>query len=205
LKAAGVWPHGCVEAVEAGLGDGTEGSGTGDDSSAAFTFYPCMPGNSTTRPAEKARLQGGCMHPAFFEGASEVQCTVTTLSRLMRDYRLATIELLKVDVEGAELSVLQGIDADHWRHIAQVTLTVAPPMGLPIYSKVGGASTLREGAWVDLEQVVMEVHDVDGRLAEVVSLLMVHGYTLAVESLENCPEFSFMVWATRDCINSPAD
>lgn len=50
-----------------------------------------------------------------------------------------------------------------------------------------------------VEQVVMEVHDVDGRLAEVVSLLMVHGYTLVVESLENCPELSFMVWATRNC------
>lgn len=141
LKAAGVWPHGRVEAVEAGLGDGTEGVGPGDNSSAAFTFYPRMPGNSTMRPVEKARLQGSCMRRAFFEGASEVQCAVTTLSRLMRDYRLATIELLKVDVEGAELSVLQGIDADHWPHIAQVTLTVALMMGSR--SKAGGASTLR--------------------------------------------------------------
>jgi len=128
LKAAGVWPHGRVEAVEVGLGDGTEGAGAGHDSSAAFTFYPRMPGNSTSRPAEKARLQGGCMRPAFFEGAMEVQCAVTTLSRLMRDYGLGTIELLKVDVEGAELSVLQGIDAAHWPHIAQVTPTVFPPM-----------------------------------------------------------------------------
>ena len=50
---------------------------------------------------------------------------------------------------------------------------------------------------MDVEQVVMEVHDVDGRLAEVVSLLMMHEYTLAVESLENCPAQSFMVWARR--------
>ena len=42
------------------------------------------------------------------------------------------------------------------------------------------------------------MHDVDGRLAEVVSLLTVRGFTLAVESADNCPESSFMVWATRE-------
>jgi hypothetical protein len=76
-----VWPHGRVEAVEVGLGAAEAevevevGLGVCTARCAPFTFYPRMPGNSTTRPAEKRMLQGGCMRPALFQGAQVRECT----------------------------------------------------------------------------------------------------------------------------------
>jgi FkbM family methyltransferase len=57
----------------------------------------------------------------------EVMCAVTTLSQLMRARGLTSIDLLKVDVEGEELSVLHGIDEAHWPHIAQASARTFTP------------------------------------------------------------------------------
>ncbi|GAA0495301.1 hypothetical protein GCM10010361_70880 [Streptomyces olivaceiscleroticus] len=75
-------------------------------------------------------------------------CRLRTLSEVVREYGVERIDLLKVDVEGAEYDVLQGIDAAHW----------------PL-----------------IRQLVVEVHDVDGRLAEVLTLLRGHGYEVTCE------------------------
>lgn len=76
------------------------------------------------------------------ERAVDVMCRVRRLSDVLREERVDRVDLLKIDVEGAELDVLLGIDAEDW-------------------AKVRCA--------------VLEVHDVDGRLAAVEGLLRARG------------------------------
>ncbi|CAM9552545.1 unnamed protein product [Scytosiphon promiscuus] len=108
------------------------------------TFYPRMPGNSTLRPLEKAYPQrrDGCpaeemsssglnlsaSGPAetFFDDAQQVACNVRTVSWAMATLGVHKIDLLKVDVEGAELDVLLGIDDQDWPKIKQVVAEVHP-------------------------------------------------------------------------------
>lgn len=71
-----------------------------------FRYYPHMPGNSTCHVAEKEALQG--MMPAyFFEDAEDHVCPVTTISKLMEDYTIAQIDLLKVRPTGVRHSCQQ--------------------------------------------------------------------------------------------------
>jgi 31-O-methyltransferase len=49
-------------------------------------------------------------------------CPVITLSDLMRDRSIDSIDLLKIDVEGSEAAVLAGIAPDDWPRIRQITL-----------------------------------------------------------------------------------
>ncbi len=53
-----------------------------------------------------------------------VACEVTTVSAAMRTYDIDRIDLLKVDVEGAEYEVLEGIEDADWPRIRQVALEV---------------------------------------------------------------------------------
>lgn len=79
---------------------------------------------------------------------SRVDAEVRTLSRVKRELGVARIALLKVDVEGAELDVLRGVD---------------------------------DADWAAIDQVLAEVHDVDGRVAQIRALLEGHGFRVAVE------------------------
>jgi len=65
-----------------------------------------------------------------------------TVSDAIREQQIPRIDLLKVDVEKAELDVLEGIDAADWAIV---------------------------------RQVVVEVHDRNGRLAKVTALLAENG------------------------------
>jgi hypothetical protein len=64
--------------------------------SADFTYYPNMPGNSTSRPAEKATLQRGSMDAAFFAESTEYSCQVMTLDDVIQQHGIPSIDLLKV-------------------------------------------------------------------------------------------------------------
>jgi amino acid adenylation domain-containing protein/non-ribosomal peptide synthase protein (TIGR01720 family)/FkbM family methyltransferase len=77
-----------------------------------------------------------------------VRCRLRRLSDVMREQGVERIDLLKVDVEGSEVEVLEGIDGEDWPRIGQV---------------------------------VMEVQDIDGRLARVESLLTAQGFTVHAE------------------------
>jgi hypothetical protein len=57
-----------------------------------------------------------------FTGRVEFECAMTTLSAVVDQHDVSRIDLLKVDVEGAELDVLRGIDDEHWPLIQQVVL-----------------------------------------------------------------------------------
>ncbi|CAM9228623.1 unnamed protein product [Discosporangium mesarthrocarpum] len=101
-----------------------------------MTFFPHMPGNSSFKPLEKAKLQGrmrrnvsasSAGQPAsFFDGAQEVNCKVRTLSWALSDLKVPKIDLLKIDVEGEELDVLIGVNNEDWSKIRQVVAEVHP-------------------------------------------------------------------------------
>lgn len=77
-----------------------------------------------------------------------VECELTTLSAALREHGIDAVDLVKVDVEGAEEAVLAGIeDAD----------------------------------WPRLRQLVLEVHDVDGRPERLRRLLEARGFDVTVE------------------------
>jgi FkbM family methyltransferase len=50
------------------------------------------------------------------------ECTVRKLSSIIDEEKVERIDLLKIDVEGAELDVFEGIDQNHWPMIRQVSL-----------------------------------------------------------------------------------
>lgn len=55
---------------------------------------------------------------------TKVTCPMTTLSNVIERHDVATIDLLKIDVEGAELDVLRGLKDEHWERIKQVSMEV---------------------------------------------------------------------------------
>ena len=104
---------------------------------ATFTYYPQMPGNSTLHPDEKA-LQKSMMGERLGEqraeelfAATEITVEIATLSDFLAEHHpgLAAIDLLKIDVEGAELEVLGGVDDRHWPLVRNVLLEVSDAKG----------------------------------------------------------------------------
>lgn len=114
---------GRVRALQYGLGARCEAA-------KEFTYYLNMPGNSTTRPETKGvhRLGMRAKHTESqielaFE-SERVNAQVRTLSSVIDEYNVRAIDLLKIDVEGAELDVLAGVEARHWGMIRQIVLEV---------------------------------------------------------------------------------
>ncbi len=94
-----------------------------------------------------------------------VNCRVETLNRVIHALDIGAIDLLKIDVEGAEWDVLRGITARDWPRIAQV---------------------------------VAEVHDEDGRVARVETLLRAQGFTVISEPEPQSAAWGvWLVWARR--------
>lgn len=143
----------------------------------SFTYFPNSPALSTAHdedwdkdPKEFHKAVAGALRtspmwyarmiPRFLIGfvakrlranAQKVRCPLRTVSELMQEHNLPRIDLLKVDCEGAELAVLQGISDEHW----------------PLVRKV-----------------VIEVHDIDGRLAKIKEILTKNGFDNIVEEVE---------------------
>lgn len=65
-------------------------------------------------------LAGGIV--ARIAAADTVYCEARTLSEAMQELGVERIDLLKVNVEGAELDVLDGIADDDWRRIRKIVL-----------------------------------------------------------------------------------
>jgi 31-O-methyltransferase len=128
---------------------------------AELTYYPsasCNSGLAADRVAEDANsrvflsnsgLDGksiDALVPSLHVGV-DLQVPTATVAQLVRDYEIGRIGLLKVDVEGAELRVLSGLD---------------------------------EASWAIVDQVAVEVHDDDGRLARITAMLRAHGLHVTV-------------------------
>lgn len=54
----------------------------------------------------------------------ELTCELTTVSAFLAEERLERVDLLKVDVERAELDVLAGVEERDWRKVRQVAIEV---------------------------------------------------------------------------------
>jgi hypothetical protein len=87
-----------------------------------------MPGNSTEVPALKDN-QKKVMDQLFgkelsdFLMQSETRIVqVRTLSSVIREQGITSVDFLKVDVEGGEISVLEGIEEMHWPIFKQVAV-----------------------------------------------------------------------------------
>jgi FkbM family methyltransferase len=61
---------------------------------------------------------------AFAGAAREIECDVRTLSSILEERGIERVDLLKVDVEGAELEVLRGIRAEDWPKLQSMVLEV---------------------------------------------------------------------------------
>jgi FkbM family methyltransferase len=106
------------------------GLGAAADSSMAMTFFPNMTGNSTAYPEMQA-AQREILSKVFTSeellliyAREEITVPSTTLSSFIRKNALNRIDLLKIDAEGCEVDILNGIEADHWPLILQLAMEV---------------------------------------------------------------------------------
>lgn len=54
----------------------------------------------------------------------ETPCAVTTVSAVLREHAIGQVDFLKVDVEGAELDVLRGIEPEDWPRVRRLAVEV---------------------------------------------------------------------------------
>ncbi|WP_436498556.1 FkbM family methyltransferase [Actinokineospora sp. HUAS TT18] len=64
------------------------------------------------------------------------ECLLRRTSAVIDEVAVPVIDLLKIDVQRAELDVLRGIDAAHWPLVQQVTMEVHDEPGLPTAGRV---------------------------------------------------------------------
>lgn len=93
--------------------------GTEEDSSVEFTFYPQAPANSTRFPEEKV------IDAEILGKSTTVLVEVTTAAAVLAKHpEPARIDLVKIDVEGAELDVLKGLSDPDWARIRSFVIEV---------------------------------------------------------------------------------
>lgn len=69
-------------------------------------------------------LRGTIVHYALKQALSprRIVCQMQTLSRVVREHGIERIDLLKIDVEKAELEIFRGIEDQDWPRIQQVVV-----------------------------------------------------------------------------------
>ncbi len=93
--------------------------GSEEASETEFTFYPQAPANSTRYPERKN------YGTPLLDTSTTVRVSVTTAASVLAQHpELTTIDLVKIDVEGAEAEVLAGLcDAD-WAKVRALVIEV---------------------------------------------------------------------------------
>jgi FkbM family methyltransferase len=74
-------------------------------------------------PAIQRRLYNRVCDGLFADRV-DIDCPVTTLSDVIVEHEIDRIDLLKLDVEGAELEVLEGLEPEHRSRLATVSAEV---------------------------------------------------------------------------------
>ena len=147
-----------------------------ENKEALFTFYPdysILSGFNARLDQDKNLLKAGLgeLNPAKnrfdelivdemvkekLKQKIEYTCPLKTISHIIREHRLESIDLLKIDAEKSEMDILKGIDA---------------------------------GDWPKVKQLVMEIHDAEGKLLnEIKVLLEEKGFFLQMEQEKNFKE-----------------
>ena len=65
----------------------------------------------------------------FHAKKRRIKCPLKTLSQIIDENQLQRIDLLKIDVEGAERDVLRGVREEHWPFIHQLIVETHPGPG----------------------------------------------------------------------------
>jgi FkbM family methyltransferase len=124
--------HGAEDVVTYQYGLGTE------PATSIITYFPRAPGNSTFHPQTKELMLkvlnedlGEEMTNRFFGDRSEIAVPVQRLSHFLEAYHsdAKVIDFLKIDVEGAELEVMGGLDDADWAKIRNVVLEIGNAKG----------------------------------------------------------------------------
>ncbi|HLI85637.1 MAG TPA: FkbM family methyltransferase [Bryobacteraceae bacterium] len=68
----------------------------------------------------------GRLYARMLAAGVSIPCQLRTLSGVLEERRVERIDLLKIDVEGAEMDVLAGIEERHWPLIRQLSMEVEP-------------------------------------------------------------------------------
>ncbi len=103
-----------------------------------MTFYPAAAAMSSAYadpPQDTALVRTAMVNLGLSSGEAgrrvpedyageRCSARMTTLSAFLRDQELDRVDLLKIDVERAELDVLGGIEPEDWPRIAQVAMEV---------------------------------------------------------------------------------
>ncbi|WP_236792414.1 non-ribosomal peptide synthetase [Amycolatopsis sp. GM8] len=126
--------YGSTEVAQAALG--------AQRGEAEFTYYPgvsMLSGRHADAVGDRARMRAVALRtagddapePTALENvldartvAERIKVPVTTLSDLVVEHGIERIDLLKVDVERAEVDVLAGLSAAHWPRVRQVVAEV---------------------------------------------------------------------------------
>lgn len=112
-----------VTVVRTAVGD-THGTTT-------LTYFPQLPGNSTLHPdVKQSELAAFGPHSrrrmkAMFDGGVHYDVPLRPLDDALPADLAGPIDLLKIDVESAELAVLQGISAQLWPRVERVVVEVS--------------------------------------------------------------------------------
>lgn len=123
-----------------------------ENAETTITYFPNVPGNSTLFPAAKRlewermleemsprqaqRIHRGLalaprwlvrliVKPLLGNGVTQ-PCRVRTVSDIIARLGLARVDLLKIDIEGAEMDALHGIAEPDWQRIRQLAIEVSP-------------------------------------------------------------------------------
>jgi FkbM family methyltransferase len=95
----------------------------------------------------------------------ECQCRLRTMSAVIDEVGVRTIDLIKIDVQRAEYDVLQGIEARHWPLVQQITMEVHDEPGSPTEGRVEQVTALLEGQGFRVSVAVEDMLRGTGRYA----------------------------------------
>lgn len=105
--------------------------GRQDGTERTMTFYPNAAGNATAHPESKVALKrtlteilGHGQANYLFQGAQVHEVQARTLSAVIDQEGVPAVDLLKIDTEGDELAVLQGISEAHNLIVRQIAAEV---------------------------------------------------------------------------------